>query len=179
MRSTSTLRIAGFTLLSVVATVIMPTVTYAENLEAIVSFDEVKNEATSTTRVYRHARDVYLSVTDGSRVSDWGSRRPGRPNERAQNVNGRVGTPVPVGIATLAWRLDGPEIVVRETNYPSFSETIRITFHPDGCDAVVAYRLKPSYAFFGMWDLKTGMSMAINRMWADNVRCRLGAVPIS
>ena len=179
MRSTPTLRIRGYALLSAVTTLIMPTVTHAESLEAIVSFDEVKNEATSTTRVYRHGRDVYLSVIDGSRVSDWGSRRPGRPNERAQNVNGRVGTPVRVGIATLVWRLDGPGIVVRETDYPSFAETITITFHPDGCDATVAYHLKPSYAYFGMWDLKTGASMAISRMWVENVRCKLGAVPVS
>ncbi|WP_267425741.1 hypothetical protein [Methylobacterium sp. GC_Met_2] len=159
--------------------VLLPIAAYAESLDAALSFVEVADEVASKPHVYRQARNLDLSVVDRSSVSDWNARRLGLPNERVQEVKGSIGTPTKIGRTSLLWRLDGPQTVVRETNFPSFVETITITFRPDGCDATVVYHLKPSYDYFGMWNLKTGAPMPISRIRAEDVECKLGAAAVS
>ena len=165
--------------LPAVIAVLMPIAAYAESMDAALSFVEVMDEIAQTTHVYRQARNLDLSVVDRTSVSDWNARRLGLPNERAQEVMGNIGTPTKIGRASLLWRLEGTQTIVRETGFPNFVETITITFHQGGCDATVAYHLKPGYAHFGMWNLKTGAPMAISRIKAEDVRCKLGAAAVS
>lgn len=165
-------------LLTVLA-VFLPLTARAEVLDAALSFDEVVNQVDPTTHPHGQPRVLELNVIDRSRVSDWNARRPGQPNERAQDLKGRIGTPIQIGETSMTWRLDGLKTVVRETNYPSFLETITITFHSHTCDATVEYRLKPGNRYFGMWNLNTGASLPISQLRADHIRCRLGAEAIS
>jgi hypothetical protein len=159
--------------------VIEPRAAQAESLNAVFSFVEVVNQVGSTTKFYGQPRVLELSVTDGTRVFDRDARRPGQSNERAHERTGVIGTPIRIQDTYMVWRLERPKTVVRETNFPTFVETITITFHSGGCDTTVDYRLKPGYTYYYMVNLNTGAPLRFTSLWAEQVHCSLGAAAVS
>lgn len=164
---------------SLLSPLIVPRDARAETLNAVLSFTEVVNRISSTTHFYGQPRMLDLSVIDRSRVFDWNARRPGQPNERARDLKGSIGTPIQIGATFILWRFGGPKTIVRETSFPSFLETITIAFHRGGCDASVAYRLKPGTTSVGIDNIETGASLPITNLTAENVHCSLGASAVS
>ncbi len=159
--------------------VIVPQAAQAESLNAVLSFVEVVNQVGSTTQFYGQPRVLDLSVIDGTHVTDRDARRQGRPNERAYERTSVIGTPVRIQDTFMVWRQEGPKTVVRETNFPTFVETITITFHSGECDANIAYRLKLGEAYFYMRNLNTGAELKFTSLQAKYVHCSLGAPAVS
>ncbi|MGI3904026.1 MAG: hypothetical protein ACRYGP_01225 [Janthinobacterium lividum] len=180
MKPALTSRLSQFTLpiLSAIA-VIVPRAVQAESLNAVVSFVEVVNQAGSSTKLYGQPRILDLSVIDGTHVSDRDARRQGQSNERAHERTGVIGTPIQIQDTFMVWRLEGPKTVVRETNFPTFIETITITFHSGGCDATVAYRLMPSSRYYYMQNLNTGVDLPFTSLGGEFIHCSLGAAAVS
>lgn len=159
--------------------VIVPRAVKAEGLNAIVPFVEVVNQVDSTTKFYGQPRILDFSVIDGTRISDRDVRRQGRSNERAHERTGVIGTPIQIQDTSMVWRLEGPKIVVRETNFPTFVKAITITFHSRGCSATVAYRLKPGNNYYYMKNLNTGAVLPFTSLRAENIQCSFGAAAVS